>query len=614
MNITSGRTILRLEQIHHYSRNYEILNSVDFNLFTGEIHALVGNHLSGKTTIGRIIAGSEKIQDGSLYVKGKKVLNHSVKRALKLGIGMVYQTQNLVSSLNSVDNIFFGNHPSFFITKKSKQQMREKSQELLARFECNIDLDQPLYRLNELDKQIINICRVLVLKPDILILDEIGENMPPDKLGITFKVLRELSREGTAIIYITSNFKEVFKIADRVTILNEGYRKATEKIEALDPMRLINLAFETPATNGEPPDDPIKFMDSYQESIIDALPIGEILVNSNLEVVFANTQARTLLKFLGPRGQLAGLDRVFNLLDDDKFYQLVYTIDRGESLTLTGERFMNQFLKIVASPIQNQKKQKIGSNIFIEDVSFDYQTREYLMQAKKAENTAALAAGVAHEIKNPLGIMQNYIELLKLGKMSPENQSYLHSIEKELIRITKIVGNLLSYSREIKTPYQHIKIIDLLQEILLLLEHKFSSKEIVVVKDFKDDPVVFGDENKLKQLFMNLLINAIEAVLEEGFIGIYVTTDQKKQIVHISIKDNGFGISETAIDKIFSPFFTTKVTRTNIGLGLSICQNIVESHKGVIKFTSIPRKHTTFTITFPLSEATDQYEGPSSSS
>jgi len=235
----------------------------------------------------------------------------------------------------------------------------------------------------------------------------------------------------------------------------------------LDPIRLINLTFETSSMSTDSPYDPVKFMDSYQESIIDALPIGEILINSSLEVVFANAQARNLLKITGLSGQLARIDQFFNFLDDETFHRLIYTIDRGESLTLTGERFNNQFLKIAVSPIQNLQKQKIGSNIFIEDVSFDYQTREYLMQAKKAENTAALAAGVAHEIKNPLGIMQNYIELLKLGKLNAENQSYLNSIEKELVRITKIVGNLLSYSREMKIPYQPLSVVDILQEILV---------------------------------------------------------------------------------------------------------------------------------------------------
>lgn len=604
--MSGKRIILHLEQIQHFSRNYEILNSLDFNLFEGEIHALVGNHLSGKSTIGKIIAGSEKIQKGSLYIKGKKVVAHSIKKALKMKIAMCYQKQNIVPAFNSIDNIFFGNYPKFFITGKDKEEMRLKATELLKRFNCNIDLDQHLYRINELDRQIINICRILVLDPEILIVDEIGENMPPEKLAITYEILREMRDKGTSIIYITSNFKEVFEIADRVTILNEGYRKATERIEALNPIRLVDLAFETPATPGNINDSTAPFIDSYQESIIDSLPIGEILVNNDLEIVFANIKARNLLKITAPNRQLVGLDRVFNFLADAEFFELIYAIDSGTALTLSGERFQNNILKIVASPIIDYRKEKVGTNIFIEDVSFDYQTQEYLMQAKKVENAASLAAGVAHEIKNPLGIVQNYVELLKLDRQASESLSYLNSIEKELGRIKRIIDNLLSYTRtKKKDAYEPVKINGLLQEVLLLLEHRFSQKDIYVEKTFEGNPVVLGDEDKLKQLFMNLIINSIEAVLEEGVIGISTSTDRQNQSVQIKIKDNGFGISETVRDEIFSPFFTTKVTRTNIGLGLSICQTIVESHKGAIRFTSIPRKNTTFTILLPLITAKD---------
>ncbi|NLA93354.1 MAG: ATP-binding cassette domain-containing protein [Spirochaetales bacterium] len=600
--MSGKKIVLRLEQIHHFSRNSEILNSLDFNLFEGEIHALVGNHLSGKSTVGKIIAGSEKIQGGALYVKGKQVVSHSIQKALKMKIAMCYQHQNIVPAFNSIDNIFFGNHPNFFITKKDKEKMFNRAKELLERFECNIDLDKRLYKINELDRQVINLCRVLILEPEILIVDEIGENMPPGKLEITYEILREMRDRGSSIIYITSNFKEVFKIADRVTILNDGYRKATEEIEALNPMKLVDLAFETSATpSGGTLSDVTPLIDSYQESIIDALPIGEILVNNRLEIVFANIKARELLKIISPRRQLMGLERVFKFLNDSEFFELIYAIDSGTDLTLSGIRFESNILKIVANPILDLRKVKIGTNIFIEDVSFDYQTREYLMQAKKVENAASLAAGVAHEIKNPLGIVQNYVELLKLDQQAEESFSYLNSIEKELVRITKIVDNLLSYTRTKKKEiYEPIKINELLDEVVLLLEHRFSRKDIYVGKKLAGDPIVLGDENKLKQLFMNLLVNSIEAVLEEGYIGVSTSTNRQKQSVQIKIEDNGFGISESIRDEIFSPFFTTKVTRTNIGLGLSICQNIVESHKGAILYSSVPGKNTIFTIVLPL--------------
>ncbi len=253
---------------------------------------------------------------------------------------------------------------------------------------------------------------------------------------------------------------------------------------------------------------------------------------------------------------------------------------KGTAVEVGGVQHNDSIIKLTAGPIYSKKKQIIGANIFIEDVSFDYQTREYLMKARKAANTAELAAGVAHEIKNPLAIIQNYVELLKMSALSQDDMGSLQSIEKELYRITEIIGNLLSFSKVRQAPFQPVSITKILDEVLLLLGHKLSLKQIKIEKRYDDDPILTADENKLKQLFMNLIMNAIEAVLEEGIIQVHLIRRTKEGLIDIRITDNGYGISEDVSDKIFSPFFTTKMARTNIGLGLSICQTIVESHAG----------------------------------
>jgi len=140
----------------------------------------------------------------------------------------------------------------------------------------------------------------------------------------------------------------------------------------------------------------------------------------------------------------------------------------------------------------------------------------------------------------------------------------------------------------------------LIDEIIMLLGHKISLKKIKVIKNYKDTNIfVFGQENKLKQLFMNLLVNAIEAVLDLGIIEITVSHNNSEKTVTISISDNGYGIPVDIQNDIFTPFYTTKMTRTNTGLGLSICQHIVESHEGLITFTSTPGKGTVFTVRLP---------------
>jgi signal transduction histidine kinase len=257
----------------------------------------------------------------------------------------------------------------------------------------------------------------------------------------------------------------------------------------------------------------------------------------------------------------------------------------------------------------------LGTNVFVEDVSIEYDTKEYLLRAEQIASSGELAAGVAHEINNPLGIIQNYVQLIDLQIRDMEIKETLAQIQVELNRIVEIVQSLLSFSRVRQNPYKPLPLNDLLDEVLLLVSHKLKDKNIVVARHYPAKPVVImGYENKLKQLFMNLIMNSIDAVLTGGHIE--ATVEESHQHVEVTIRDNGYGIPDTIQEEIFKPFFSTKMTKTNTGLGLSICQHIVESHKGIITFSSDPGKSTRFTVRLPVERKpsqTDPAEQPSSS-
>jgi len=189
---------------------------------------------------------------------------------------------------------------------------------------------------------------------------------------------------------------------------------------------------------------------------------------------------------------------------------------------------------------------------------------------------------------------------------SKENRQNLSRIDCELKRITEIIGSLLSFSRIKQTTFSPNSLRILLEEVLMLLSHKISQKRIEILTSFENDPILYTDENKLKQLFMNLIVNAIDAVLDEGRIRVAVIGDTTDRSVSILISDNGHGIPSDVREKIFAPFFTTKMNRTNIGLGLAICQNIVELHRGVMKLVNVPGWKTTFMVTLPLGPRRDK--------
>ena len=241
----------------------------------------------------------------------------------------------------------------------------------------------------------------------------------------------------------------------------------------------------------------------------------------------------------------------------------------------------------------------IGTVLMLEDVSMDHFVKEYLLRAEKITSVAELAAGVAHEINNPLGIINNYVILLKSMEMGREAKENLEKIENELSRIVETIGSLLSYSRSQQNTVRNIDIVSLLEETTTLLSHRLREKNVVLGRRIRDHVHVPGDENKLKQLFINLIVNGIEAVLDGGSIEIDVARDALSGEAVIELHDNGCGITPEISENVFTPFFTTKMNKKNIGLGLSICQNIVESHSGSLSFKSEPGRGTVFQIRLP---------------
>jgi len=594
--------ILKLSNIHHKYNNITALNGVDFDLYKGEIHALTGDHRSGKSTLAKILTGYERKQSGEIYLNGKTMQSFTPRTAIANRIGMVYQEQKIIPSMNAVENIYIGRMPHFYISKKDRQSMQQECSKLFKTFSIDIDADLPVEILSDGERQVIEIARVLSLGTEIIIVDEISRRFTPIELDMAFKILRTCKEQGKSVIYITSNIDEIFNIADRVTVLKEGVRRGTEAVNSIDRSRLINMAYSFALNLEEEKqeNDKLHFLNRYDESIIKDLPVGMILLDRENNILLTNPAAD---KTLGINGEkFSALHNLIDKLEEKIRTDLVEKINNHELFVWNKISLNNnKIVKLKTYPIYNERDNFIGTDLFIEDISVDYVTKEYLLRAEKVASTAELAAGVAHEINNPLGIMQNYIELLKLKERDEEDSSTIIQIEKELNRIVEIVGSLLSFSKVKTQEKRKINITLLLDELIMLLGYKIYPKRLTITKNYIDrDIFISGQENKLKQLFMNLIINAIEAVLDMGTIKISVKKNRAEDSLTISISDDGYGIPDDIHKDIFTPFYSTKMTKTNTGLGLSICQHIAESHEGIITFTSTPGKGTVFSIQLPL--------------
>jgi len=280
------------------------------------------------------------------------------------------------------------------------------------------------------------------------------------------------------------------------------------------------------------------------------------------------------------------------------------------SITSHGPDGKMRYFDVTATPIEDVQADRNRALVFLRDVTEKRQQELQLMQAEKLSSIGVLAAGVAHEINNPLTSVAGYAEAL-LRRFRDESSltndprledfsKYLQVIIRESYRCKGIIDCLLSFSRKSDGSVGNVDINQILHEVLELVRHKSRYDKIAISTDLQVDlPIITGDPSGLRQVFMNLLMNAHQAIRESGTVEI-ITRQTDDETVSVLVRDSGCGISKEAIDQIWDPFFTTKEVGQGLGLGLAVTYNIVKRHGGEISVDSKVGKGTTFTVRIPL--------------
>ena len=266
--------------------------------------------------------------------------------------------------------------------------------------------------------------------------------------------------------------------------------------------------------------------------------------------------------------------------------------------------------EIIASPLKTSPTGERQVLLFKRDVTLEKEFQAQFYQAEKMATVGALAAGVAHEINNPLTAINGFAQGLKRriirleGKIDDDMygdfKEYTETIIKECLRCRDIVRTLLTFSRPNASSLSQVDLNQCVTDTLFILKHHFKEQQdLIVTTELLDDlPHILGDESQLKQVIINLLTNALDATSNGGSILIKTHTDEAGGVTLV-IEDSGCGIPLGVQDKLFEPFFTTKPVGKGIGIGLSTCYSIVKNHHGEITVTSAVGLGSAFRVALP---------------
>ena len=255
-------------------------------------------------------------------------------------------------------------------------------------------------------------------------------------------------------------------------------------------------------------------------------------------------------------------------------------------------------------PIKDEHKKTESLVCYVKDITEQKQLESKIQQTEKIVSMGQLAAGVAHEINNPLGIILCHTDLIKdEPNLSDEVREDLAVIEKHADNCKAIVASLLNFARQHKSIKELASINTIIRDVVQIAANQFQQQNITIDLDLEEGlPLISVDTDKLRQVFFNLIINSGQAIDENGYILISTRYLPGSEIIQVVVEDNGCGIPQAMRDKIFDPFFTTKDPGKGTGLGLSVSYGIVKNHNGEITFESVENKGTRVAVTLPLEE------------
>ncbi|WP_215534988.1 ATP-binding protein [Ureibacillus chungkukjangi] len=334
-------------------------------------------------------------------------------------------------------------------------------------------------------------------------------------------------------------------------------------------------------------------------SMFNDISHGIILTDLNGEIVDLNSQALQCMQCEKSQIIKKQHEVIFETLSDYEYSKLQYFAN-----LMNGGRATINVSSDIGKPSYYKMESKFNYNMNMIVTTITDETEKILLkqqveQQQTLNSIGQMAASIAHEIRNPMTSLKGFVDLLRLNS-NEDHQNYLSVMDSELQRMESILTDLLYLSKPKQRSYEETSITHVVKEVIeLMIPHAIQYNVMLKMDDSNYCPIsIMGNHNRLKQMLINLVKNAIEVMCSGGVV--VIKLENHDGGVEVSVIDEGTGLSDAEMDQLFTPFFTTKATGT--GLGLALVKKVIEEHNGTISVESNIGIGTTFKISLPISE------------
>ncbi len=374
---------------------------------------------------------------------------------------------------------------------------------------------------------------------------------------------------------------------------NRTVLTSEEKAEISDSVRKISSSLRLSRQELADKNRQLALLKEFSENIIESIPLGIATLDETLQVRYWNNAMEKITNVIKDDALGIQANYLLTCFETNLFEPL---IKEGETICRRNlENLPQMVLKVHLSKLTGRQR---GFVLVMEDITENKKIEEELFRTTKHAGIGRLAAGVSHEIGNPLASISSLVQELYSENLTPFVSDSLNTINTHIDRIARIVRNLGDFAR--LYPRQKIRsnMKDILEKTLNLVKYDRNFKKIEIITDIREAPDLKIDSDQMQQVFLNFLLNSRDAMPDGGRLSISIR--QNNGYVETVFSDTGTGIGRENMDKIFDPFFTTKGPVKGTGLGLSICYSIIKDHGGTIEIDEAHNGGTRFIIKIPV--------------